>query len=114
MLSFLDTWLSFLPASHCVTLLKTGQGRNRSPALFLEHEILTMKKGVAELIHGGAEEPSRDLGVHISREQWLKKRSDQLHPLVQVKLYHRMVERAINLQMASDVATLVEAEFNEY
>lgn len=80
----------------------------------MEHEIRTIKEGVADLIRGGAEGPSSDLIVHISREQWLKERSDQLRPLVEIKLYHRMMERAINLKMESDVATLVEAELNKY
>lgn len=114
LLRFLDTLCNFLPASHCIKLRKTGQGRNRSPALFMEHEIRTIKEGVAGLIRGGAEGPSSDLIVHISREQWLKERSDQLRPLVEIKLYHRMMERAINLKMESDVATLVEAELNKY
>ncbi|KAF4087400.1 hypothetical protein AMELA_G00095280 [Ameiurus melas] len=113
LLRCLDTLCNFLPAYHCIKLLKTGKGRNRSPALFLEHEIRTIKEGVADLIRGGAEEPSSGLIVHVSREQWLKERSDQLRPLVEIKLYHRMMERAINLKMESDVATLVEAEFNE-
>ncbi|KAB5576660.1 hypothetical protein PHYPO_G00200250 [Pangasianodon hypophthalmus] len=114
LLRFLDSLCNFLPVSHCVKLLKTGQGRNRSPALFMEHEIRAVKEGVADLIHGRAEEPSSDLIIHISREQWLKERSDQLRPLVDVKLYHRMVERAMDVKMASDVATLMEAELNEY
>lgn len=80
----------------------------------MEHEIRFIKEGVAELIQGGAEEQSSDPLAHISREQWLKDKSDRLRPLVQGKLYHGMVERAINLKMASDVATLVEAELNEY
>lgn len=80
----------------------------------MEQEIHAIKEGVAELIHGGAEGPRRDLIVHISREQWLKERRDQLRPLVEVTLYHQMVKRALNHKMASDVATLVEAELNKY
>lgn len=80
----------------------------------MEHEIRMIKEGVADLIHGRVEEPNHDLIVHISREQWLKERSDQLHPLVEVKRYHQMVEKAINLKMTSDISMLVEAELNEY
>ncbi|KAK3543658.1 hypothetical protein QTP70_026248, partial [Hemibagrus guttatus] len=114
LLHFLDTLCNFLPVSHRIKLLKTGQGRNRSPALSMEHEIRTIKEGVVDLIHGGVEYPSSGISVHISREQWLKEQRDQLHPLVEVKLYHRLVERTINLEMASDVAMLMEVELNEY
>lgn len=71
-----------------------------------------IKEGVAELIHGGVKEPSEVLGAHVRPERWLKERSAQLRPLVEVKRYQRMVERAIDLKMASDVAVLVEAELN--
>lgn len=107
LLRFLDTLCNFLPAAHCIKLLKTGQGRNRSPALFMEQEIHTVKEGVAELIYRGAEEANGDLVV--SHEQWLKERSAH----VQVKPYHRMMERAIKCKMQSDIAMLVEAELND-
>lgn len=80
----------------------------------MEHEIRTVKEGVVDLIHGGVEDQGSGLSVHISREQWLKEQSDQLHPLVEVKLYHQLVERAIDLEMASDVAMLMEAVLNQY
>ncbi|KAM9486129.1 Fanconi anemia group B protein [Clarias gariepinus] len=112
LLGFLDSFCNFLPSSHHITLLRTGQGRTKSPALFMEHEILMIKEGVAELIHGGVKEPSEVLGAHVRPERWLKERSAQLRPLVEGKRYQRMVERAIDLKMASDVAVLVEAELN--
>ncbi|KAI5107578.1 Fanconi anemia group B protein, partial [Silurus meridionalis] len=107
-LRFLDALCNFLPVSHCVKLLRNGQGRNRSPALIMAHEIRAIKEGVSDLIRGGAEELSNDFNVHFSREQWLKEKSGQLRPLVEEKLYRGMVERAIGLQMASDVAMLME------
>ncbi|KAF7709949.1 hypothetical protein HF521_016799 [Silurus meridionalis] len=112
-LRFLDALCNFLPVSHCVKLLRNGQGRNRSPALIMAHEIRAIKEGVSDLIRGGAEELSNDFNVHFSREQWLKEKSGQLRPLVEEKLYRGMVERAIGLQMASDVAMLMEAELND-
>lgn len=80
----------------------------------MEHEIRTTKEGVVSLIHDDVEDPSSDLFVHIRREQWLKEKSVQLPQFVEMKLYHQLVERAINLKMASDVAMLVGAELNEY
>ncbi|KAI5628614.1 Fanconi anemia group B protein [Silurus asotus] len=112
-LRVLDALCNLLPVSHCVKLLRNGQGRNRSPALIMAHEICAIKEGVNDLIGGGAEELSNDFNVHFSREQWLKEKSGQLRPLVEEKLYRGMVERAIGLQMASDVAMLVEAELND-
>ncbi|KAF5892066.1 Fanconi anemia group B protein [Clarias magur] len=111
LLGFLDSFCNFLPSSHCISLLRTGQGRNKSPALFMEHEILTIKEGVAELIHSDPKEPS-ELHVHVHPEQWLNERSAQLRPPVEVKRYQKMVERAIDLKMTSDVAVLMEAELN--
>ncbi|XP_060733193.1 Fanconi anemia group B protein [Tachysurus vachellii] len=114
LLHFLDILCNFLPVSHCIKLKKSGKDRIRSPALSMEHEIRTTKEGVVALIHGGVEDPSSDLFVHISREQWLKEQSVQLPQFVEIKRYHQLVERAINLKMASDVAMLLGAELNEY
>lgn len=112
LLQFLDALCSFLPISHRIKLLKTGQGKNRSPALFMEHEISTLKEGVANLIHGRVKNWSSDLLAPVSREQWLKEKSEQLCPLVEVELYRQLVERVSNLKVASDVSMLVEAELN--
>ncbi|XP_013874141.1 Fanconi anemia group B protein [Austrofundulus limnaeus] len=120
MLQFLDSLLTFLPASCSVRPIRSTGSRSAAQrfALALEDEVLSLRERTSSLVSGnegrdGPEEPPEPgsaEGLQRCREAWrqdVERNRKKLSASVDVGTYREMMRAISGVQMDTDLAALV-------
>lgn len=126
MLQFLDSLLSYLPASCSIQPLKCTRREGASQisafSLALEKEVLSLREGVSSLLceKEEAEERSGSTGLRPEpgsagllqcREAWQRDlERTRTSPLVDIARYRRLIQSLSKVQLTVDMAALLDTQ----
>lgn len=126
MFQFLDSFLTFLPISCNICLVKSTQGEAAQTfSLVLEKEVTSLGDCLSSLLCGEDKEEDNKRSVHEApekgsmtelqgwRDLWqldVEKSRKRLHPLVDVGRYRSLMQSMYDVQQNVDLLALLDTQ----